>query len=82
MEVEEVEYMNYTLALGRSQQTLQEMIGSDRVDKFFAGPNAAIEKAYFDGIDQADLLLAKGQITDDEWEARHQRMDEEYESQR
>ena len=74
----EVEYMDYSLALSRDQQTLREMMGSDRVDKFFAGPNAAIEKPYFEGMEQADDLFARGQITDDEWEARHQRLDEEY----
>ena len=74
----EVEYMDYSLALGRDQQTLREMMGSDRVDKFFAGPNAAIEKPYFEGMEQADELFARGEITDDEWEARHQRLEEEY----
>lgn len=62
----------------RLQRSLREMMGSDRVDKFFAGPNAAIEKAYFEGMEQADDLLARDQITDDEWDARHQRLDEEY----
>ncbi len=62
----------------RLQRFLREMMGSDRVDKYFAGPNAAIEKAYFEGMEQADDLLARDQITDDEWDARHQRLDEEY----
>ena len=74
----EVEYMDFTLAFSRDQQTLREMMGADRVDKYFAGPNAAIEKAYFEGMEQADDLFARGQITGDEWEARYQRLEEEY----
>ncbi len=74
----EVEYMDYSLALGRDQQTLREMMGSDRVAKYFAGPNAAVEKPYFEGAKQADELFSRGQITGDEWDARHQRLDEEY----
>ena len=54
------------------------MMGSDRVDKYFAGPNVAIEKAYFEGMEQADDLLARGEITYDEMEERHQRLEEEY----
>ena len=46
--------------------------------KFFAGPNAAVEKAYFEGMEQADKLFVRGEITDDEWDARHQRLEEEY----
>lgn len=72
------EDMDYLRTSSRLQRSLREMMGSDRVDKYFAGPNAAVEKAYFDGIEQADDLLARGQITDDEWDARHQRLDEEY----
>ena len=72
------EDMDYLLTFSRLQRSLREMMGSDRADKYFAGPNAAVEKAYFDGIDQADDLLARGQITDDEWDARHQRLKEEY----
>ncbi len=74
----EVEYMDYSLALSHDQQTLREMMGADRVDKYFAGPNAAIEKAYNDGVDQLYGLFNRGQITDDEMEERHQRLDEEY----
>ena len=76
----EVEYIDYTLALARVQQTLREMMGSDRVDKYFAGPNAAIEKPYFEGMKQADDLFARGEITGDEWDARHQRLKEEYDA--
>ena len=53
-------------------------IMGERLDKFFAGPNAAIKKAYSDGMEQADELWRSGQITDDEFMARHQRLDEEY----
>ena len=74
----EVEYIDFTLAFSRDQQTLREMMGSDRVAKYFAGPNAAAEKAYYDGEDQLYELFNGGQITDDEFEARHQRLDEEY----
>ena len=70
--------IDYYWTRARAQQSLREMMGSDRVDKFFAGPNAAIKKAYSDGMNQADDLWARGEITDDEWEARHQRLDEEY----
>ena len=62
----------------RLQRSLREMMGSDRVDKYFAGPNAAIEKPYFEGMEQADDLFSKGEITGDEWDARHQRLEEEY----
>ena len=72
------EDMDYLLTFSRLQQTLHEMMGSDRVDKYFAGPNAAIEKPYFEGMKQADELFAKGEITGDEWDARHQRLEEEY----
>lgn len=72
------EDMDYLLTFSLAQRSLREMMGSDRVDKYFAGPNAAIEKPYFEGMEQADDLLARGQITDDEWDARHQRLDEEY----
>ena len=72
--------MDYLRTFIRTQRSLREMMGSDRVDKYFAGPNAVIEKAYFEGMEQADELFARGQITDDEWEARHQRLDEEYEA--
>ena len=68
----EGEDMDYLRAFNQAQWSLRDMMGSDRVDKFFAGPNAAIEKTYFEGIEQAD----------DEWDARHQRLDEEYERQR
>ena len=46
--------------------------------KFFAGPNADAEKAYYDGEDQLYELFNRGQITDDEFEARYQRLKEEY----
>ena len=74
----EGEDMDYLRASSRLQRSLREMMGSDRVDKFFAGPNAAIEKPYFEGMEQADELFVRGEITVDEWEARHQRLDEEY----
>ena len=74
----EVEYMDYSLALGRNQQTLREMMGEDRVAKYFAGPNASVEKPYFEGMKQADDLFSRGQITGDEWDARHQKLEEEY----
>ena len=74
----EVKYVDYTTDIGRNQQTLREMMGSDRVDKYFAGPNAAIEKPYFEGMKQADELFARGEITGDEWDARHQKLEEEY----
>ena len=70
--------MDYYWTSFGAQQSLREMMGSDRVDKFFAGPNAAIEKPYFEGMEQADDLFARGQITGDEWEARYQRLEEEY----
>ena len=70
--------MEYHWASVHAQWSLRETMGSDRVDKFFAGPNAAIEKAYNDGEDQLYELWRSGQITGDEWEARHQRLDEEY----
>ena len=72
------EDMDYLRAFSRVQRSLREMMGSDRVDKFFAGPNAAIKKAYSDGMNQANELWARGEITDDEFVARHQRLDEEY----
>ena len=76
----EGEDMEYHWASVHAQWSLRETMGSDRVDKFFAGPNAAIEKPYFEGMEQADDLLARDQITDDEWDARHQRLEEEYEA--
>lgn len=75
MEGEDIDYLRTFM---RAQSSLREMMGSDRVDKFFAGPNEAIEKPYFEGMEQADDLFARGQITGDEWEARHQRLEEEY----
>ena len=72
------EYMDYQLTLSRAQGSLREMMGSDRVDKYFAGPNASIEKPYFEGTKQADDLFSRGEITGDEWDARHQRLEEEY----
>ena len=70
--------MDYQLTLSLNQRSLRDMMGEDRVAKYFAGPNAAIEKPYFEGVRQADELFARGQITGDEWEARHQRLEEEY----
>ena len=72
--------MDYLRAFIRAQRSLREMMGSDRVDKFFAGPNAAIEKAYSDGMNQVDELLRSGQITYDEMEERQIRLDEEREA--
>ena len=72
------EDMDYLRTFSRAQRSLREMMGSDRVDKYFAGPNAAVEKPYFEGMKQADELFARGEITGDEWDARHQRLDEEY----
>ena len=74
----EVEYMDFTLTFSRAQETLREMMGSDRVAKYFAGPNAAAEKAYNDGEDQLYELFNEGKITDDEFEARYQKLKEEY----
>ena len=70
--------MDYLRAFNRAQWTLRDMMGSDRVDKFFAGPNASIEKAYSDGLDQSYELWRSGQITYDEMEERQIRLDEEY----
>ena len=70
--------MEYHWASVHAQWSLRETMGSDRVDKFFAGPNAAIKKAYSDGMEQADKLFVRGEITVDEMEERHQRLDEEY----
>ena len=74
----EGEDMDYLRAFSLAQQSLREMMGSDRVDEFFAGPNAAIKKAYSDGMNQVDELWRSGQITYDEMEERQIRLDEEY----
>ena len=74
----EGEDMDYLRAFNQAQWSLRDMMGSDCVDKYFAGPNAAIEKPYFEGMEQADDLLARGQITYDEMEERQIRLDEEY----
>ena len=74
----EGEDMDYLRAFSLAQQSLREIMGSDRVDKFFAGPNAAIEKAYSDGLDQSYELFSRGQITYDEMEERQIRLEEEY----
>lgn len=50
----------------------------ERLDEFFADPNAAIKKAYSDSMNQADELWRSGQITGDEMEERQIRLDEEY----
>ncbi len=72
--------MDYLRDFIRTQHSLRETMGTDRVDEYFAGPNAAIEKPYFEGVRQAGELFARGEITYDEMEERHQRLEEERES--
>ena len=72
------EGMDYLRTFSLAQWSLREMMGSDRVDEYFAGPNASIEKPYFEGVRQAGELFARGEITYDEMEERHQRLEEEY----
>ena len=76
----EGEDMDYLWTFIRVQRSLREIMGSDRVDKFFAGPNAAIKKAYSDGLDQSYELWRSGQITYDGMEERQIRLEEEREA--
>ena len=69
--------IDYYWATFDVQLSARDIMG-ERLDKFFAGPNAAIKKAYSDGMNQVDELWRSGQITYDEMEERQIRLDEEY----